>query len=632
MANTLRIKRRASTGSSGAPSSLKNAELAYNEADNILYYGFGDNGSGDATTIPAIAGSGAFTTLGTNQTITGNKTFSGTVALGSSATATTQTAGNNSTAVATTAYVDSAITAASYNFNISDGTNSQSIDDGNTLTVTGGTGVTATVSATDTLTLAIGQAVGISDSVTFAGLTINGASIIFEGATANDYETTLTVTDPTADRTITLPDATGTVALLGSIALGTDTTGNYMSDVTAGTGVTVTHTPGEASSATIAIGQAVGTTDSPTFGGLTINGASIIFEGATANDYETTFTVTDPTADRTLTFPDATGTLALLGTIALGTDTTGNYMSGVTAGTGVTITHTPGEGSDATIAIGQAVGTTDSPTFAGVTADNIKIGVTGANEIDTSSGNLTIDSAGGTVTVDDNLIITGDLTVQGNTTTLETSTIVVEDKNIVLANVGSPDNTTADGAGITVEAGADVDKTFNWVSSTAAWTSSENMDLATGKAYYINGTSVLNATTLGSNVVSSSLTSVGTITTGTWSATAIAVNKGGTGATDAATARTNLGLAINTDVQAYDAELAAIAGLTSAADKLPYFTGSGTASLATFTSFGRSLVDDADASAARTTLGLGTIATQNSNNVSITGGSIDGITIDCGTF
>jgi hypothetical protein len=632
MANTLRIKRRSSVGSTGAPSSLKNAELAYNEADNILYYGFGDDGSGNATTIPAIAGSGAFTTLGTNQTITGNKTFSGTVALGSSASATTQSAGNNSTAVATTAYVDSAISASAYNFTISDGTNTQSIDDGNTLTVSGGTGVTATVSATDTLTLAIGQAVGVSDSVTFAGLTINGASIIFEGATANDYETTLTVTDPTADRTITLPNATGTVALLGSIALGTDTTGNYMSDVSAGTGVSVSHTPGEGSTATISIGQEVATSSSPTFVGLTINGASITFEGATANDYETTLTVTDPTADRTITLPNATGTVALLGSIALGTDTTGNYMSGVTAGTGVTITHTPGEGSDATIAIGQAVGTTDSPTFAGVTADNIKIGITGANEIDTSTGNLTIDSAGGTVTVDDNLIITGDLTVQGNTTTLETSTIVVEDKNIVLANVTLPDNSTANGAGITVEAGADVDKTFNWVSSTAAWTSSENMDLASGKAYYINGTSVLNATTLGSNVVNSSLTSVGTITTGTWSATAIAVNKGGTGATDAATARTNLGLAINTDVQAYDAELAAIAGLTSAADRLPYFTGSGTASLATFTTFGRSLVDDADASAARTTLGLGTMSTQNSNNVSITGGSIDGITIDCGTF
>ncbi len=249
----------------------------------------------------------------------------------------------------------------------------------------------------------------------------------------------------------------------------------------------------------------------------------------------------------------------------------------------------------------------------------------------TFTGTLDFSSATiATLETTGNVTVGGNLTVNGTVSTINSTTVTVDDKNLELGSTASPSDATADGGGITLKGATD--KTFNWIDSTDSWTSSEHVDLASGKEFKINGTSVLSGSTLGSGVTGSSLTSVGTITSGTWTGSTIAVANGGTGATSASAARTNLGLVIGTDVQAQDAELSALAGLTSATNKLPYFTGSGTADLADFSAYGRTLVDDADAATARTTLGLGSIATQAANNVSITGGTIDGVTIDGGTY
>jgi hypothetical protein len=143
-------------------------------------------------------------------------------------------------------------------------------------------------------------------------VTIGTTGIIFEGATANISETLLTVTDPTSDRTITLPDASGTVILNTAIDTSAEVAG-IVGDET-GSGALVFGTSPTISSGSIIDPVLSGTTTigaSPALSAnqVTVGTTGFIFEGATANTAEGLLTSADVTADRTWTLPDATGTI-----------------------------------------------------------------------------------------------------------------------------------------------------------------------------------------------------------------------------------------------------------------------------------------------------------------------------------
>jgi hypothetical protein len=307
--------------------------------------------------------------------------------------------------------------------------------------------------------------------------------------------------DLTGNVTITdLANATLTATIAAdSVALGTDSTGNYIATV-AGTAneVDVSGSGSETAAVTIGLPAAVTVTTSLTTPLVNVSGASIVIEGATANDFETTLTVTDPTADRTITFLDETGTVFTTASVqALADGVTGTTQSASDASTKLATTAyvDTGLGALSSDSITDADGDTKIQVEESADEDIIRFDTAGTER-------MTI-AADGTVT------ITGDLTVNGTETTISSTTITVDDKNIEIGSVDTPTDTTADGGGLTLKGATD--KTWNWVNSTDAWTSSEHVDLASGKAFYVAGVSVLNATTLGSNVVASSLTSVGTI-------------------------------------------------------------------------------------------------------------------------
>jgi hypothetical protein len=400
-----------------------------------------------------------------------------------------------------------------------------------------------------------GQVLTANSSATYgvewqapAAVGVFGSSIEFEGSTANDFETTLAVTDPTADRTITLPDATGTVALTSditvsasstntfsnkSISLGSNTVTGTTAEfnaaltdsnfVTTGDTGTVTSTmiadgtivDGDVSaSAAIAQSKISGlTTDlgnKASASDLTAHTGATEAHGATGAVVGTTNTQT--LTNKTLTAPTLT-------TPALGV-ATADSINGTTIPNTKTLVVTTDKLN--------VLAATSSSELAGIISDETGTGaLVFANTPTLVTPN--IGAATGT-----SLVLSGDLTVNGTTTTINSTEITIDDKNIVLGSVASPTDAGADGGGITLKGATD--KTFSWVDATDAWTSSEHLNLASGKNYYLNGGLLKDATeTLTNKTISGANNTISNVSLTTGVTGTLPVANGGTGITSLGT-------------------------------------------------------------------------------------------------
>ena len=133
------------------------------------------------------------------------------------------------------------------------------------------------------------------------------------------------------------------------------------------------------------------------------------------------------------------------------------------------------------------------------------------NATSTFNAPVTLSGASTNLSVGGNVTVTGDLTVNGTTTTVNSVTMTIDDKNIELGSVASPTNVTADGGGVTLK--GTTDKTISWSNTTAAWTLSEHLDLASGKEYRVNNTAVIDSSRNILNIVN--ITQSGNLTINT---------------------------------------------------------------------------------------------------------------------
>ncbi len=340
MANVLRITRRAVGGASGAPSSLANAQLAFSEPDDILYYGKGTGGAGgSATSVEPIAGKGAFVTLATAQTVTGAKSFTAAV------TVPTVAAGDSSTNASTTAWVRGYAQPADTD-----------LDGVAALITTGiaartGTGTWATRAITGTagrLAVANGDGVAGNPTLDLAALAIGGSGIgAFTKLTVDTYgrvtsTAQASVTDlgvPTADvswnsfKITNLADPVGAqdaatrafvLAQVEAARQGLDTKASVR--VAASTDIVITGPGGTIDGVTMAVGDRValmGQTTASQNGIYIFNGATVAMTRAADADSDADVTpgmyffVEQGTANGDKGFVLTTNAPITLGTTAL---------------------------------------------------------------------------------------------------------------------------------------------------------------------------------------------------------------------------------------------------------------------------------------------------------------------------
>jgi hypothetical protein len=282
-----------------------------------------------------------------------------------------------------------------------------------------------------------------------------------------------------------------------SVSLGTDTTGDYVSSISAsGDGLFVTGS-GESASVTIentGVTSLYGTSNqvdvSSSAGSVTISLPETIHRNLQGNVTGNSDTASSLQNAKTIALGgDLSGSVSFDGSssvtinatvqpdsVSLGTDTTGSYVAQVTgSGNGILVT---GSGESASVSIEN-------------TGVHSLTGTANEVNVSASSGSITV-GLPSNVTIQSELNVLGNLTVSGSTTTINTQTLIVEDKNIEIGNVDDPTDITANGGGITLKGATD--KTFNWIDATDSWTSSEHIDLANGKVVKHNGTEILSST------------------------------------------------------------------------------------------------------------------------------------------